>query len=261
MPSPQIADALFGVLGLVPVDKQRRAVVVPKVPPAEMRTEPVTRPTNGGQSQAVVPGEVFGRLTVLREVSHEADRGNRIERMVEARCNCGEVKVYPWRSLRTGNTRSCGCLRREVSGTIASRYVHLPVTALPGERFGKLTVLHDAPRTGRHRKVTAVCDCGKTRDYDARTLVAGGARSCGCGRADANRRHALPGMVYRYLTVVGDSADSRKGHRKVDCVCVCGKETAVFVTDLVRLRICSCGCQRWLGAKVYHERSLRETEP
>jgi hypothetical protein len=68
-------------------------------------------------------------------------------------------------------------------------------------------------------------------------------------------------MVYRYLTVVGDSADSKRGHRKVDCLCVCGKVTAVSVTDLVRLRIASCGCQRWLGAKVYHERALREVEP
>ena len=256
--TPPMADAFFKVFGMVPVDPQpRRAIVVPRVSPAEMRTEPVVHPTYGGRAQPIVPGEVYGRLTILREVE-PTDR-----RMVEARCSCGEVKVYPWSALRMTNTRSCGCLRREVSAAIASRYVHIPVVALPGERFGKLVVVCDAPKTGRHRKVTATCDCGVTRDYDARTLVHGGARSCGCSRSVkvGQRKHAFPGMVYRYLTVVGDSADSKRGHRKVDCLCVCGKVTAVSVTDLVRLRIASCGCQRWLGAKVYHERALREVEP
>lgn len=53
-------------------------------------------------------GKKYGRLTVVRECSR---RG-----FVQCVCDCGtcmEVSVY---SLRSGNTKSCGCLKREAEG-------------------------------------------------------------------------------------------------------------------------------------------------
>lgn len=55
-------------------------------------------------------GEVFERLTVLREV--EPTRGS--QRVWLCRCTCGiELRIFQ-SNLRRGNTRSCGCLHREV---------------------------------------------------------------------------------------------------------------------------------------------------
>jgi len=52
----------------------------------------------------------FGRLTVVRELEERQDR--RI--VCECECNCGNYvnvkKIY----LTTGQTRSCGCLKREL---------------------------------------------------------------------------------------------------------------------------------------------------
>jgi hypothetical protein len=46
-------------------------------------------------------GEVYGRLTV----TNADDRKN-----VQCQCECGNTTTVPSGSLRTGNTRSCGCL-------------------------------------------------------------------------------------------------------------------------------------------------------
>jgi hypothetical protein len=59
-----------------------------------------------GSPQAVFPGQTYGRLTVLREA--ERDKWGR--RQFRCRCSCGEVRVVQSGNLRTGNTRSCGCL-------------------------------------------------------------------------------------------------------------------------------------------------------
>lgn len=55
-----------------------------------------------------ITGETFGRLTVLGRDGYEGDRI-----MWSCRCSCGNVVSIPSNSLKSGNTRSCGCLKRE----------------------------------------------------------------------------------------------------------------------------------------------------
>jgi len=53
-------------------------------------------------------GQRFGRLVV------QAPAGSKdTYRWWQCRCDCGGLAVVRSRSLRTGRTRSCGCLRRE----------------------------------------------------------------------------------------------------------------------------------------------------
>lgn len=58
-------------------------------------------------------GEIFGRLTVL-EFADKAKCGHK--RWL-CRCDCGTEIVVWGSSLKTGNTKSCGCLKREVRTT------------------------------------------------------------------------------------------------------------------------------------------------
>ena len=60
-------------------------------------------------------GQRFGRLTVLeRAEDYIKPSGYETTPMWICRCDCGkEVKVQG-SNLRSGNTRSCGCLREEV---------------------------------------------------------------------------------------------------------------------------------------------------
>lgn len=61
-----------------------------------------------GVKQVIHPGTRFTRVVVLREVpSH-----NRV-RYLLCRCDCGKVWEVQVRNLVRGDTKSCGCLRRE----------------------------------------------------------------------------------------------------------------------------------------------------
>jgi hypothetical protein len=68
-------------------------------------------------------GKRFGRLVVLHQAESRKiqtflpEGGSYInsKTMWRCRCDCGREKDIEAQALRTGNTRSCGCLRREAS--------------------------------------------------------------------------------------------------------------------------------------------------
>ena len=52
-------------------------------------------------------GNKYGRLTVMRKSSEK----NKIGALWVCRCDCGKEITVLGIQLRSGNTRSCGCLR------------------------------------------------------------------------------------------------------------------------------------------------------
>jgi hypothetical protein len=54
----------------------------------------------------------FGRLTVLGRGSNPYGNGSAFWR---CRCDCGTETIVAGYALRKGASRSCGCLRREVT--------------------------------------------------------------------------------------------------------------------------------------------------
>lgn len=61
-------------------------------------------------------GKVFGRLTVLEDIS--PGNGYRF-RMARCKCICGNECVVIYQSLQQGHTLSCGCLHAEVLSNMA----------------------------------------------------------------------------------------------------------------------------------------------
>ena len=55
-------------------------------------------------------GKIFGRLTVIQD-SHKRENGCIVYTCI---CNCGTYKDVPSTSLRSGHTKSCGCIKREL---------------------------------------------------------------------------------------------------------------------------------------------------
>lgn len=55
-------------------------------------------------------GRTFGRLTVLGE--SDARKNNKVS--WRCLCACGKIIIVSGNSLKTGNTKSCGCIHREV---------------------------------------------------------------------------------------------------------------------------------------------------
>jgi hypothetical protein len=125
-------------------------------------------------------GKRFGRLLVLAE----APRRSR-QRYCLCRCDCPlkTEKEVSGGNLRNGEIRSCGCLRSEVSAAQAVRLSRANITIdLTGRRFGRLVVLREAPRRGRHRRWLCRCDCPfKTeKEVFGINLLSGDISSCGC---------------------------------------------------------------------------------
>lgn len=57
-------------------------------------------------------GQKFGRLTVIKCVGNNKDKGHFYYWL--CRCNCGNFKETRGTSLQNGATQSCGCLSREM---------------------------------------------------------------------------------------------------------------------------------------------------
>lgn len=57
-----------------------------------------------------ITGQRFGRLTVIKPVESK----NKLTRWL-CMCSCGKQVIVATRSLRRGDTRSCGCLHTEIS--------------------------------------------------------------------------------------------------------------------------------------------------
>lgn len=61
-------------------------------------------------------GDVFGRLTVV-SYSHSVQRkdGSAGERVMNCTCQCGNSIKARTSNLKSGNTKSCGCLQQEAT--------------------------------------------------------------------------------------------------------------------------------------------------
>ncbi|MBQ8616201.1 MAG: hypothetical protein IJ418_01690 [Clostridia bacterium] len=59
-------------------------------------------------------GKTFGRLTVLC-LAPRPEYSTRTGAWWLCRCSCGRETVVYGEHLRTGSTRSCGCLRKELA--------------------------------------------------------------------------------------------------------------------------------------------------
>lgn len=87
----------------------------------------LNKPHSSGRPHMVFPGDKFGRLTVI-----EFDRtdGNRHRRYYKVQCECGNVRTVLGTGLRSGNTRSCGCLSRDVQKSKRISTNHSEVTSI-----------------------------------------------------------------------------------------------------------------------------------
>lgn len=67
-----------------------------------------------------------------------------------------------------------------------------------GQRFGRLVVVEEVERVGRHRSMLAECDCGTVKTVRLSHLTGGQIVSCGCHLRDLRFKHGMYGKkIYR----------------------------------------------------------------
>ncbi|MCD8364086.1 MAG: hypothetical protein LUC98_14235 [Lachnospiraceae bacterium] len=155
------------------------------------------------------PGMRFGSLRVLAEASPQ--NGRRYWRCV---CDCGKECVVEAYHLKSGHTKSCGCLKKKKGRESAMD--------LTGERFGRLTAVE--PTEQRYRSSVmwrCVCDCGKEIVSPADQLKKGHVRSCGCLQDEQRKKnmekaiHFVDGTCIERIACQRENAANTSGHRGV----------------------------------------------
>lgn len=119
-------------------------------------------------------GQKFNHWTVLER----AKNNHKGQAMWKCQCDCEErtIKEVESYSLRSGASKSCGCLQRKKASETNFKDIK-------GQKFGHLTVLELAGKD-KHRKLLWKCQC----DCEAQTIIttrgvdlrSGKTFSCGC---------------------------------------------------------------------------------
>ena len=119
-------------------------------------------------------GNRYGRLTVIERVKNVKKPERAVWRCL---CDCGKETSVPGVSLRSGATKSCGCLQKERSS-------QKNTVDMTGQVFGKLTVLHreGSDEIGRYALWQCQCECGLMTTVQGKNLRSGHSHSCGCLR-------------------------------------------------------------------------------
>jgi hypothetical protein len=66
--------------------------------------------SNKQKKTEAIPGTKYNKLSIIGEVGRRCYDTGRKRRQVEVLCDCGNVVVRLWGRVRTGITKSCGCL-------------------------------------------------------------------------------------------------------------------------------------------------------
>lgn len=114
-------------------------------------------------------GHRFGRLVVLSRSTTSAKW--------VCRCDCGNLVEVTTTHLKTGHTKSCGCLQKDIASEVRG-------INLNGQRFGFLTVegLDIEKSTPEKKYWICQCDCGNRISVSTGDLRSGNTQSCGCSK-------------------------------------------------------------------------------
>jgi len=183
-------------------------------------------------------GQRFGNLVVLGLAEKENGKIN-----WKCICDCGKETIVSTSKLRSGHTKSCGCMRHNSPKNKID---------LSGKKFGRLTVLEpSSPHITSGGANIAMwkcqCDCGKFVNVSSQKLRKGTTISCGCLKGERLGRirfEDLTGKRFGRLTVI---RFLKKGERQKDgynwlCQCDCGKLINANASKLKSGHTKSCGC-------------------
>ena len=175
-------------------------------------------------------------------------------------CDCGNECESRVIDVTRGFTKSCGSCN---------------LVDISGQKFGKLSVKEPTVVSrGSHTTVMMVCDCGNEVGISAFNILSGNSKSCG-GCKDFLVSDFY-GKKFGSLLITSDGEIRISGREKISCICDCGNEKDIVVSDVVHGRVKSCGqcnapdIEFWSTTKfgklklkepaVYHLRSHKKSD-
>lgn len=156
-------------------------------------------------------GKQFGEWVVI---------GYAGDKKWHCKCSCGTEKNILGRTLRNGESKSCGCIKKQFND-------------LTGQHIGEWSVLY----RNDNRTYMCRCSCGTEKIVQAYHLIHGVSKSCG---HSTNKLEDLTGKQFGELSVI-----KYIGDRKWECRCSCGKIVNILAQQLKSGSTRSCGCKSY----------------
>ena len=193
-------------------------------------------------------GKIFTRLIIIG-MTDIIIRGNR---QYLCRCECGSYILTSKRALVSGNTKSCGCLRKDINEKQRLQRIERDKKYI-GKSINGLEILDVIPsETGqtRYTKFKLKCTCGKEFVANKSNILSGITKSCGHLNNDfiqkLNRnklQDVYEGKEFGYLKVLYPIGSKVYRNMKFMCECTaCGDTRVVDRQDLITGNIYHCGC-------------------
>lgn len=156
-------------------------------------------------------GRQFGRLTALEQAPRPPGQRGALWR---CRCDCGAVVVRAASELKRGNTRSCGCLRREMIGDRQRRHGQLNTPEYHAWKNAKARCHTPSSQAYADYGARGIRMCDRWRDSFETFLRDVGLRPSPLHSLDRidNEGHYEPGNV-RWATLSQQNTNRRNGRR------------------------------------------------
>lgn len=128
-------------------------------------------------------GDRFGRLVIKYRDVDKAGSG-RVCWVCE--CDCGNIISIAGKPLKSGNTRSCGCLNDDTRSARIQVWNENHAVDITGERSGLLTAIRKATKQETNGRPEGIgywlcqCDCGNSHVVGVSDFKMGKVSSCGC---------------------------------------------------------------------------------
>jgi hypothetical protein len=167
----------------------------------------------------------FGNLVAKRTVGTDTNKNI----VWECVCDCGNLKYATAAALKSGKMLSCS----KACGHTMN---------LSGLRFGKLVAKKMVGKNeGDGVLWECACDCGSVVIVPSGRLTrtTNPTKSCGCSRWKSC--DGLIGRRFNKLTIV-DVYWKGETRSMARCLCDCGTETVVRISQLIYGAVFSCGC-------------------
>lgn len=197
-------------------------------------------------------GQKFGRLTVLEFVPSDGKSSK-----WKCKCECGNETVTSLAYLKSGDTKSCGCLLKDLAKKNI-REVHKKIKFVKDKRYRdydglekngiKIVDFYGYNKTGDRRLYNCICTCGKIFQAVPNSILSGRLKSCGCRENYKSIIVDRVGDRVGILTCIAFK-EIKNGQSHWLCRCDCGNETIVSQANLKENHIYSCGCIK--ESKIY----------
>lgn len=189
-------------------------------------------------------GQKFGRLTAITPTDQRKSGCV----VWECDCECGNKTYVALRDLKSGNTKSCGCLNKDKKIERIQQYNRENKKYHVGDKIGVLTLLEETNRRSDTYIIWQVkCECGKIFDMATDILSSSAHSHCIHEPYQIGPKNDLTGQKFGKLTVLRPTQERYHGCVVWECRCDCGNICYKSTGVLTSFESQSCGCLKSQG--------------